>query len=183
MLGTAGLGAAMMPAGAPRVALVPAAAGDLRVDNVILIVSDTLRRDALSCYPSHWVQTPYLERFAQQAVVFDNAFLSSFPTVPLRNDLLTGRYTFTYKPWSPIDLDAVTLQETLGKEGILTSLVADNPLAYAPGYNYQRGFNAWQAIRGQFNDPFRSAPRDIKFPCDPNKLHEPDAVVRFFGGQ
>jgi arylsulfatase A-like enzyme len=85
--------------------------------------------------------------------------------------VLTGRYTFTYKPWSPIDQDAVTLQETLGKAGILTSLVTDNPTAFAPGYNYQRGFAAWQVIRGQVSDHFRSAPRDVKLPCDAKKLY------------
>jgi arylsulfatase A-like enzyme len=171
-LGAAGLGASIMPTGPSRAATAPAGKKeDLRVDNVILIITDTMRRDAVSCYGSQWIHTPHLEAFAQKAVIFDNAYLSSFPTVPLRNDILTGRYTFTYKPWSPIDEDAVTLQETLGKEGIVTSLVADTPYPFAPGYNYQRGFAVWQVIRGQLNDPFRSAPRDPKLPCAANTLY------------
>jgi len=145
-------------------------AHDLRVENVILIVSDTLRRDAVSCYGGKWIQSPHLDRFAQQAFIFENNYVSSFPTVPLRNDLLTGRYTFTYKPWAPLSAGDVTLQETLSKAGILTSLVVDTPHPFAPGYNYQRGFDAWQVIRGQETDHFRSAPRNVVMPCNPAKL-------------
>src|SRR5438093_3534485 len=87
--------------------------GDLHVDNVILIITDSMRRDAESYYGSDWIRTPHLDRFGREAVLFENAFLSSFPTVPCRNDILTGSYTFTYKDWSPIDPDAVTLQKTL----------------------------------------------------------------------
>ncbi len=153
------------------------AAAEIHAENVILIISDTLRRDTLSCYRGDWVHTPHLNRFAQQAVVFDNAYLSSFPTVPLRNDVLTGRYTFTYKPWAPLDRDELTLQETLRDAGILTSLVADTPHPFAPGYNYQRGFAAWEVIRGQEVDPYRSAPREVKFPCDPKKARKAETTL------
>ncbi len=151
--------------------------GGLRVDNVILIITDSMRRDAVSPYGSGWVRTPHLDRFSGQAVLFENAFLSSFPTVPCRNDILTGRYTFTYKDWSPLDPDAVTLQETLKKAGILTSLIADTPHPFTPGYNYQRGFEVWQVNRGQEADAYRSAPRAVKLPCSPGKLREGEKTV------
>src|SRR5207302_10337035 len=69
--------------------------------NVLLIISDTLRRDCVSVYGEPgWfgrpIDTPHLERFSQRATGFDRAYSSSFPTVPLRNDILTGRATFTY---------------------------------------------------------------------------------------
>src|ERR671932_189879 len=97
--------------------------GDVR--NVILILSDTLRRDCVSVYGEPgWfgrpLYTPHLERFAGRATVFERAYSSSFPTVPLRNDLLTGRATFTYKPWGALDWNDATLQETLGDNGVLT---------------------------------------------------------------
>jgi arylsulfatase A-like enzyme len=175
--GAAALGSIPLARAAMQAAPQSAAA-EIRVDNVILIISDTLRRDTLSCYGGDWVHTPHLDRFGQQAVIFDNAYLSSFPTVLLRNDILTGRYTFTYKPWAPLSPDDVTLQETLGDAGILTSLVVDTPHPFAPGYNYQRGFEAWQLIRGQEHDPFRSAPREVKFPCSPSKLRLEEKTVR-----
>jgi len=152
-------------------------AGDLHIDNVILIITDTMRRDALTPYGSDWIRTPQLDRFSRQAVLFENAFLSSFPTVPCRNDILTGRHTFTYKDWSPLDPDAITLPETLGKAGILTSLIADTPHPFTPGYNYQRDFDVWQVNRGQEGDDYRSAPRTVKLPCNPSKLREGEKTV------
>jgi arylsulfatase A-like enzyme len=70
--------------------------------NFILIISDTFRRDHLGCYGNTWIHTPNLDRFAAESVVFDRAYAASFPTVPNRRDVLTGRYTFTYSDWSPL---------------------------------------------------------------------------------
>jgi len=148
-----------------------------RVENVVIIISDTLRRDALKVYGGSWIETPRLERFASRSAVFENAYLSSFPTVPARNDVLTGRHTFTRKPWSPIDPDAVTLQETARKADIHTALIADTPHPFQPGYNYQRGFHSWRVIRGQEGDPFRSSPREPKLPCAKEKLRNPEGAV------
>src|SRR5438552_14327876 len=81
--------------------------------NVILIISDTMRRDALGCYGGQWVRCPHLDAFARSAVQFDNAYLCSFPTVPARHDILTGQYTFTFKSWSPLDKNTLTLPYVL----------------------------------------------------------------------
>ena len=145
--------------------------------NVILIISDTLRRDHLGCYGNDWIHTPHLDGFAEQSVVFERAYISSFPTVPCRHDIMTGRYTFTYKPWSPLERDAVVLSETLRKAGIVTGLVVDTPHPFTPGFNYQRGFDAWEVIRGQEHDPWKSHPREVKLPCEPGKLRNPYGTV------
>ncbi|MEW6529729.1 MAG: sulfatase [Thermodesulfobacteriota bacterium] len=145
--------------------------------NVILVVTDTLRRDAVECYDSGWVKTPNLGAFAKRAHVFSNAHVASFPTVPHRNDLLTGTYTFTYKAWSPINPGSVTLQETLGASGIRTALVADTPHPFTADCNYQRGFHSCQLIRGQETDPWRVSPEDVRFPCSPHKLRDPYTTV------
>ncbi|HEX28460.1 TPA: sulfatase [Candidatus Poribacteria bacterium] len=145
--------------------------------NVILIISDTFRRDNLSCYGGDLAHTPSLDRFASEAILFENAYCLSFPTVPNRNDILTGRATFTYKPWSPLDPKEITLQDTLNKAGVLTSLIVDTPHPFAPGFNYQRGFQGWELIRGQEHDRWKTAPSDVKLPCDPNKLRNPYGTV------
>lgn len=145
--------------------------------NFILIISDTFRRDHLGCYGNPWIRTPYLDRFAQEATVFDRAFVGSFPTVPLRNDILTGRYTFTYKPWSPAGPDPM-LQEILGGHGVLTAAFADTPHPFAPPYGYQRGFAAWEQIRGQENDRFHTDPVEIALPSRPDKLRGQGAALK-----
>ncbi|HUV91332.1 MAG TPA: sulfatase [Anaerolineae bacterium] len=138
--------------------------------NVILIFSDTLRVDFLGCYGNGWIHTPYIDRFAQDAIVFDRAYCGSFPTVPCRNDVLTGRWTLTYKPWAPLGTDEVVLAEVLNEAGCLTALFADTPHPFAPGFNYQRGFQAWELLRGQEHDPWKTAPAEVALPCSPEKL-------------
>ncbi len=150
-----------------------------KVKNVIVIISDTMRRDAVKCYENSWVHSDNLAEFAKRCLIFDNAYIASFPTVPMRNDVLTGTYTFTYKAWSPIDAKAVTIQSVLRRAGILTALVVDTPHPFAPGYNYQRGFHSWQLIRGQENDPWRTSPEKVTLPCDENKLRRPQTVIQY----
>jgi arylsulfatase A-like enzyme len=145
--------------------------------NAILIITDTMRRDALSCFGGQWVHTPHLEAFARSGVRFPNAYPCSFPTVPTRHDILTGRYTFTYKPWSPLDRDTITLQDVLRPHGVYTAVVADTPHPFKPDYNYQRNFDFVQIHRGQEADAYRTAPIPVHLPCDPKKLRDGERVV------
>ena len=62
--------------------------------NIIVLVSDTFRYDYLGCNGNAWIGTAALDRFAERAVSFDRHYLSSFPTIPNRTDLFTGRYSF-----------------------------------------------------------------------------------------
>ena len=145
--------------------------------NVILIISDTFRRDNLSCYAADRSYAPHLDRFAEDAVVFTRAYCGSFPTVPNRNDLLTGRSSFTYKDWAPLQEDDAVLAEILGEAGVLTSAVLDTPHPFRPGFNYQRGFDVWEQIRGQESDRWRSHPLVVEFPCDTAKLRDPHTTL------
>jgi arylsulfatase A-like enzyme len=171
-LRTTGAAAAGLAAPAGRLG-----AAGRHAKNVILVVCDTLRRDALGCYGGRWVQTPHLDAFARTAVRCDHAYLCSFPTVPARHDLLTGQYTFTFKPWSPLDRDTVTLQDALCGAGVYTALVADTPHPFRPGYGYQRNFDFVLINRGQENDEYRTSPAPAPLRCDPRKLRNGDKVV------
>jgi arylsulfatase A-like enzyme len=145
--------------------------------NVIVVISDTMRRDALACYGGQWVCTPNLDTFAAKSLRCDKAFLCSFPTVPTRHDILTGRYTFTFKPWSPLDKDSVTLQDVLRPAGVYTALIVDTPHPFRPDYNYQRNFDFVQINRGQEGDPYQTEAIPVQLPCDPKKLREGATVV------
>jgi len=146
--------------------------------NVILIISDTFRRDNLTCYGGKEVHTPHIDRFSEKCFVFDRAYCASFPTVPNRNDVLTGRYTFTYKEWSPIGNDEITLPSVLNEAGIVTQLIVDTPHPFKPLYNYQKDFQGWELIRGQEHDEWKTSPRDVKLPCSPEKLRNPETTVK-----
>jgi arylsulfatase A-like enzyme len=168
-------GAKVFASVAAAEAQTPAPAGTVK--NAIIIVSDTMRRDALGCFGGAWIRTPKLDAFARRAVRMDQAFISSFPTVPCRNDILVGRHTFAYKPWEPIDDDAVAIQDILEKDGIRTALFVDTPHPFTPTFHYQRGFDVAHVNRGQEGDPWKDTPKDVKLPCDVKKLRSGKRVV------
>jgi len=137
--------------------------------NIILIVCDTFRFDNLSCYAGDLAKTPNLDSFSNEAFVFDNAYLSSFPTVPARRDLMTGQYSCVHSQWGPLPSDSVVLQQILSQRGIATMLIADTPHIFQEGFNYCRDFDGYEWIRGQDNDHFRSHPRHVPMPEHPEK--------------
>ena len=145
--------------------------------NLILIVCDTLRRDFLGCYGNDWISTPHIDRFAAQSVVFDRAYAGSFPTVPNRHDLFTGRYTFIDSQWQPLGRDEVVLAAELGKVGVTSMMVIDEPHIVENGYYYDRGFTGWEWIRGQESDRWQTSPAHPPMPCDPAKLRSPQTLV------
>ena len=108
--------------------------------NVILIVSDTFRRDHLPSYGNAEVITPNLDRFAETALIFEDCYAASFPTVPARADLMTGRYTFAYLPWGPLPQDEVTMAGLISAAGYRTAMIADTPFLARRGYGQDRGF-------------------------------------------
>ncbi len=119
--------------------------------NIIVIVSDTLRRDHLGCYGNPDIRTPNLDAFARQGVVFDGCHAASFPTVPARADLMTGRNTFLFFPWGPLPQSETTLPDLLRKAGYATAAVADTPFLTRNGYGQDRGFQDFIYVRGQLD--------------------------------
>jgi arylsulfatase A-like enzyme len=165
--------------------------------NVILLVSDTFRADNLAAYGSQWVDCPNLNRFAEQAVVFEDAYPEGMPTVPIRRTLYTGRRivpTYYYQQPEPVQLpgwhhlynEDVTLSEVLSEAGYITALIADLPHLQRPGRNFHKGFNHYDWVRGQEIDYYGQAPRK-----QPNFLDlypaeyftQPELSVQFGRGQ
>lgn len=147
--------------------------------NFIIIVSDTFRRDNLAFYggEAFGTRTPNLEKLAEESIIFTNYYTASFPTIPNRGDLFTGRFTFTYTDWAPLSPDEVVLSQVLSSAGYTTMFIVDTPHLMNEGYNYARGFSGWVWIRGQENDRYRTAPKEVKLPCAPEKLRDTARTV------
>lgn len=137
IVGRATPSAPVLPAGLrPRVAH----------PNVILYVVDTLRRDRLSLYGYHLATTPQLERLAERALVFDNAYsLGSF-TSPSITGLFASRF--------PSELDArlatdgpaaQTLAEAFSDAGYQTAGFQANLLCITE-LGYGRGFDEYERL-------------------------------------
>ncbi len=60
--------------------------------NVLFILCDDLRPDALGCYGSAHVKTPHIDRLAGEGVRFANAFCTTSLCSPSRASILTGLY-------------------------------------------------------------------------------------------
>ena len=132
--------------------------------NIIEIVSDTFRRDFLGCYGNNWIHTENLDAFARNSLVFDKAYVASFPTIPHRRDLFTGRYTFSYSKWSQpgiipnLPRDEVILSQLLRQVGYTTMLIVDTYHMIRDTHGFDRGFDGWWWIRGQEHDRFMTNP-------------------------
>jgi len=136
--------------------------------NVIQIVSDTFRRDFLGCYGNNWIHTEHIDELAKDSLVFDKAYIASFPTIPHRHDLFTGRYTFTYSVWAPLPRDEIILSHLLRQAGYTTMLIADTYHMIKDGFYYDRGFDGWWWIRGQEFDRYMTHP--TKEPLERKKI-------------
>lgn len=74
-------------------------AGHLRLKpNILLVVAEGLRWDALSCQGG-WVNTPHLDRLAGEGVRFPNCFTLSPSTVSSRISMATGLYPHNTLAW------------------------------------------------------------------------------------
>jgi len=132
--------------------------------NVIGIMLDSFRQDHVSFYNGGEpvfegvpvCQTPNLDAFARECIVFDNAYPEALPTIPVRTQLFTGQRTLPYRPWQPLTKEDVSIAEILRAEGYVCGLISDCYHYRAPGMNFHRGFHTYRWIRGQEYDPWTS---------------------------
>ena len=59
--------------------------------NIVIIMTDQQRWDSLSCYGCEAIQTPNLERLAEEGIRFDRCYVSNPICTPSRASLMTGK--------------------------------------------------------------------------------------------
>ena len=136
--------------------------------NTILIVCDTWRRDhAGTAYGNDWIRTPNISEFAQKSAVFENAYCGSYPTLPCRRDILTGRYEFPWRGWGGLEPDDVTLPALLTEAGKVSYFVTDVYHHWGrDAGNYWRDFTGFELIRGVERDGYITD-SDVQFDYRP----------------
>jgi arylsulfatase A-like enzyme len=180
------------PQGGPGGGGAPGEQGGGR-PNLLVVMTDSLRPDYVGAYrratdgaglpgqlsspAGTGARTPYLDRFGAEGTVFERAYAASFPTVPNRNDLHTGRFTFPHRGWSPLPPDVPCLAAVLTRAGYVSQFYCDTPNQVPMGLH--RGFGGWEWHRGQEGDRFGSDPRLHPDPgCPPEKLRGNGAPYR-----
>jgi arylsulfatase A-like enzyme len=142
-----------------RHAATAAAAGP----NVLIIVADTLRHDAVF-QPDGSVkpELPSLRRFAGESTIFDAAYAASSWTLPSHFAAVTGLQAHELG----LDFDhqsfgksALTLAERFHRNGYRTAAVIANPFL-SEGSGFGRGFDSYEHAAREM-DVCRAAPLTI----------------------
>ena len=134
--------------------------------NVLLIVLDTLRRDAVSAYGLTRETTPHLDRLAQDGVLWEDTIVPGNWTIPGHASLFTGavvtrhgagtggRQRLRSRPGGPDTPALPTLAELLTHRGWHTRALVNNPnISRANGFDrgFQRFEELWTARRGDYD--------------------------------
>ncbi len=130
--------------------------------NVLLISVDTLRADRLGCYGYERPTSPFLDEFAEEAALFENAIVNCHSTGPSHTTMLTGLYQETHRvQWDPrlyrlhkgwaVPAGAPMLQEILRENGYETLGVTEDGYV-GRSFGFARGFH-------RFRD---DQPRDVR---------------------
>src|SRR5262245_32580792 len=64
--------------------------------NIVFIIVDDLRWDALSCTGHQFAKTPNIDRIAKEGAIFKNFFITTPLCSPSRGSFLTGQYVHTH---------------------------------------------------------------------------------------
>jgi arylsulfatase A-like enzyme len=127
-----------------------------RRPNVLFVMTDDQRWDAMSCAGNRILRTPNMDRIAEGGVRFTEAFVSNALCSPSRGTIVTGLYSHTHgvttnsgashhlRPGIP------TFPGLLQRAGYFTTLVGKWHIASTP-----TGFDHWCILPGQgaYHDP------------------------------
>lgn len=127
--------------------------------NIIIIYADDLGYGDVSSYGAHRINTPNIDRAANQGLRFTNAHCTSATSTPSRYSLLTGEYAWRKKGTGVLPGDAsaiiqpgrTTLASVLKNAGYATGVVGKWHLGLGP-----HGGPDW-------NGEITSGPMDIGF--------------------
>lgn len=124
-------------------------------ENVLFVVMDTVRKDHLTPYGYDRPTTPGLDRFADEATVFEQAVAPAPWTLPVHASLFTGMYPSQHgaNQENPYLEGATTLAETLSAAGYDTACYSSN--AWITPYTHLTdGFaeqdNFFEVMPGEF---------------------------------
>ncbi len=112
---------------------------------VLVIATCTVNKDYLSPYNSNVLTTPFLERFAQEALVFENHYSEAAQSGVAYASMFSGNQAtrhgiFSHPQW--LDDSLVLLPEVFAAEGYETHSWLQHGAASAD-WNYAQGVELW----------------------------------------
>ena len=152
-----------------------AAAATPKRPNILFILPDQLRSQALGCMGNPDVKTPNIDRLASQGLILPNTFANTPVCCPARANLLTGTYAHR-NGMTANDLrlreSQTTIADLLGRAGYRTGFIGKWHLdggprlpGFIPPGPRRHGFQFWAAnecSHSHFNTQyFRDTPEPI----------------------
>jgi arylsulfatase A-like enzyme len=151
-----------------------------RRPNILLIIPDQLRAQALGCMGNRDVRTPHLDRLASQGVLFRQTVANTPVCCPARAILLTGKYAHQNgMVCNDLRLreSQVTLAELLKDAGYQTGLIGKWHLdggkrdpGFVPPGPRRQGFDFWAACECRHDHFHPIYFRDTAKPIRPGKF-------------
>lgn len=134
--------------------------------NIIFIMNDDHAYQAISAYGSKLVETPNIDRLAEEGMRFDRAYVTNSICSPSRAVVLTGKFSHLNSVKDNIDVfdsSQVTLPKILQENGYQTAIVGKWHLKSAP-----TGFDYWKVLidQGYYYHP---------------EFRTPDGIVKEYG--
>jgi N-acetylglucosamine-6-sulfatase len=126
-------------------------ASGARPRNVVFVLVDDLRFDALGFMGHPWLETPNIDALARSGVHFRNAFVTTALCSPSRASILTGQYAHRHRVVdnnNPVPPGTTFFPQHLQKAGYDTAFIGKWHMggeSDAP----QPGFDRWVSFRGQ----------------------------------
>lgn len=118
--------------------------------NIILILIDDQRYDALGYLGHPFLETPNLDRLAKNGVHFKNAFVTTSLCSPSRASIITGLYAHNHRVvdnYHPVNDELTFFPQLMQNAGYETAFIGKWHMGDAE--DPQRDFDHWVSFKGQ----------------------------------